>query len=1054
MAQMHENTLPSGLDALQPNIVLVIEISCGVVLLTILGILVLLFYRIVSKHRRLIADLEKRGIAFRNPPVAEVPTSKPGGWKRVLRKKKLNSGTIGPGWDSLTSIQSKPGENEVVGKSNSVPLFQQSVLAETSQSFLGRNVAIQCSPVGDFRTPRLSAIIESPLSGQTPKSPQLSTNEMQATMRMEKHETKVHAPMPTYPTLENSATICRVFSADQLQTSDHISDFSALDVGLKMNASVRRSSRSKSEAQITANPTSDTLSTQKTGHHLRPPHKRSISLCSQSASIAPKRPATSPARNNTTHKYGAALKFQIERIPSELSLTSFESIGSSILGRNNSPNGPRASNAKLKRGANHEWEKSLIPVSQQFRKQLSLTSHHRPQTSQASIRSNTARFSSDSITSACISPTISLNSHPNLNSPSTKDDTSNEILTGAPTSIVFPNKDGTKVPRLRTPQNDNRAKVHFNGSPVERNEPSHRMLGDTESTPTRQPSQSSSNQDGSSTHSSNGNPFQFETSPMMATKPQKPRQSALKGSPNARKGHRRQSCVRLALQPTILGPRMRTPSQSSIIDVDDYPPEMVPPLRLNSPIQALGRQGDIASVYPEAREGHGSNRADITPRTSPLALHPVRRSLASSEVSIPKFPSPCRAMRADIAPPPTFVFSRPSNEFITENLSNIPSIDVFAHPITPAQLGIIAKNHPISTENEIQPRLLFQELDAIEQPHSPEISIQSPATTPDQEAAFETVDTKFQAVLSSRQATGSVCSPPCSPKSLQGIAIPPNLSVSRVDEVIEDSPLDLTMSLCTESFSTTSDNTAAGATMDISNALSLKDIDTPNEAEDVQDGLEQKIQGPRIQPPKPIRDSVMKLRRMNSDVKPTFRADRRYLRLGREGSPTLTGEDSSPELFIWDTLNIESASGSERSTLCIPQIDRKSPLSAIEPSRLDPPQEVNESLDQQIQQATSTLREESAIRTSSVWEDGEKFWEVMASQADDEEKENWEMLGQRQPRRRSHMRKSAILNASIIAHTGKNAPRIAVANMERWQDVRYGKNSESLYDQDGFLKYS
>ncbi|KAF2646706.1 hypothetical protein P280DRAFT_464894 [Massarina eburnea CBS 473.64] len=51
--------------------------------------------------------------------------------------------------------------------------------------------------------------------------------------------------------------------------------------------------------------------------------------------------------------------------------------------------------------------------------------------------------------------------------------------------------------------------------------------------------------------------------------------------------------------------------------------------------------------------------------------------------------------------------------------------------------------------------------------------------------------------------------------------------------------------------------------------------------------------GPRVSPPRPLRSSIQKLRRMNSDAeKGEGRGERRYLRLGREDSIPLPGEES------------------------------------------------------------------------------------------------------------------------------------------------------------------
>ena len=111
------------------------------------------------------------------------------------------------------------------------------------------------------------------------------------------------------------------------------------------------------------------------------------------------------------------------------------------------------------------------------------------------------------------------------------------------------------VQKITTPtrrKSQRRSQVSASGSPAERTKkPVLRDISGnaTRTTPQRQRQVSISTM--GSGRSSNGNPFHWDCGPHTL-----PKHSALKGSPNARKGHRRQSCVRIStLTPQVLGPK-------------------------------------------------------------------------------------------------------------------------------------------------------------------------------------------------------------------------------------------------------------------------------------------------------------------------------------------------------------------------------------------------------------------------------------------------------------------------------------------------------------------
>lgn len=187
--------------------------------------------------------------------------------------------------------------------------------------------------------------------------------------------------------------------------------------------------------------------------------------------------------------------------------------------------------------------------------------------------------------------------------------------------------------------------------------------------------------------SSEGNPFQWD--PVTLQKP-----SALKGSPNARKGHRRNNCVRIStLTPQVLGPPPSRPGSPSITHRIDEE---------GADENGRARNGDLPFVTnrrpsrPASTLGVGQSlrvqtlRASLTPGSptaslwtafhdNELASQPsdsqlstssggfIARPLSavSSNLSIPSFPSPSRVTLAEVQrdqPVPEFSVSRQSLE--------------------------------------------------------------------------------------------------------------------------------------------------------------------------------------------------------------------------------------------------------------------------------------------------------------------------------------------------------------------------------------------------------
>jgi hypothetical protein len=170
------------------------------------------------------------------------------------------------------------------------------------------------------------------------------------------------------------------------------------------------------------------------------------------------------------------------------------------------------------------------------------------------------------------------------------------------------------------------------------------------------------------------------------------------------------------------------------------------------------------------------------------------------------------------------------------------------------------------------------------------------------------------------------------------------------------------------------------------------------------------LRGPRESPGQPLRTSIAKLRRLNSDAKKdgqdkAGRGERRYLRLGREDSIALPGDESfldelenddeeegedSESTFdeakgrhlVGDLLEdweeeatiLELTDADNRTLTATPTQnssteDRRSrETQANRDSRFSIPPNLAPSTPK------TNKDDPSVIRSSSIWEDGEKFW--------------------------------------------------------------------------------
>ncbi|KAM3417536.1 hypothetical protein BST61_g5773 [Cercospora zeina] len=198
--------------------------------------------------------------------------------------------------------------------------------------------------------------------------------------------------------------------------------------------------------------------------------------------------------------------------------------------------------------------------------------------------------------------------------------------------------------------------------------------------------------------SSNGNPFHWDNASVSSVT--LPKASALKGSPNARKGHRRQNCVRIStLTPQVLGPstsrrRSRSISPANLLQgvIEEREsaemqrprtePVLTPTEERQSFLLACGGRAPKASALELGDLRVQTLRASLTPSSPTLSnwntyqpnvperpLTPTTRQaskdsvysvasnqersasrLSNGSFSIPRFPSPAGKSRPTLAP--------------------------------------------------------------------------------------------------------------------------------------------------------------------------------------------------------------------------------------------------------------------------------------------------------------------------------------------------------------------------------------------------------------------
>jgi len=690
----------SSAATISPSVYLGLGIGVGGALLFAIIIVIVKIVRKRREHRSLIEvlEVEEAVQVARAQEVGEIPRS-----ATAVRRSTLNPLHARAGWDALSSSETIDEPSSAKRKRNSVGLPKK---IKNGRGFPLKRLS-----------KRLTAIMESPrdrvASSPAVKFPSGLQNEMIA-----EREAPPGQPSKAYTLRKVSDE--DVFLAPGSPKPNVLPSFAIRSPG-RYGAELAshgntKASRSRSVGALMV-PVPDLRGMAEAKLPDRPVmHARSISLGAPTSRPpscpVPPLPVIEPqsATNDPNVRQG----FCVSRRSSS---TSRDSTGSSVLvsspiltmhNQDKQLASPSVEDvvadddsASLKTVATKQWQKPKARPTLMNREESK---------SQASIRSNMARYSIETSSShrlSVISAESPEEKRNRLSIPqiATADQVS---ISRVSSSHSFGSYSG--VQKVVTPRKASRSSVSASGSPAERRKNNIlRDISGNSIAPSRQPSNATQD----SGRSSNGNPFQWD---LPLAKP-----SALKGSPNARKGHRRQNCVRIStLTPQILGPPPSRPTSPNIMHgieeepSDDQAGAEASHLRFVSN-QRLSRPASSASFVPNLRIQ--TLRASLTPSSptlsawnayqehglpslpdSQLSVSPAKRpgSDCSSAFTIPSFPSPIKATLSDIQlnqPVPQFCLSRPSADIAEDDSYSPFQLDMSSDHDIPSSPPLPASKH-------------------------------------------------------------------------------------------------------------------------------------------------------------------------------------------------------------------------------------------------------------------------------------------------------------------------------------------------------------------------
>ncbi|PVI00969.1 hypothetical protein DM02DRAFT_706875 [Periconia macrospinosa] len=579
MALFQRRSAP--VPGLSPTLVVAISTGFGVVLLSLIITLVCLLIRSIRKHKRLLADLEHRGVILAQQSASSssaknLTLTKP---RAVLKKHRILPFNLKTGWGALPSVETVHD----VGRTSATtmttpeePTTAPKVLAyyvppkpagfverpkRLSWPFSARRPSGRAMRMRKIRAPPLSTVIESPKP--SPLVPVLSAPDENGAVTEPRQS---HMRSTSDQSLLQRHPVFRGEGGSSLLRDDALRTGTQEPLRRSMTARpvskpevVTRANRSNSIADI---PVSDkgVLGQQQGQQQQRPPlHARSASLCSQASGNAPEGGLPPlPLQIALVKGTDVRRRSLLSRSPSRMSSSSFESADTTILTQSSPLTRGSAHGGGVRKVTKRDPRSSSVGVvTPRAVRNNTVVVHRKNHALQNSVKGSITRFSSATMSSSSTQQDRQLEFRHSLCSTS-------------PSSQTLERASSLMSRSIRTPKRRSVTSVTPYGSPEDKRKRSSVLQGvsGNHGIPARQLSQASTQ--ASSTRSSNGNPFQWDSAPMSsAGKP-----SNLKGSPLARKGHRRQNCVRLVIEPTVFGGRSRSASPAFMKDTihEESPP--------------------------------------------------------------------------------------------------------------------------------------------------------------------------------------------------------------------------------------------------------------------------------------------------------------------------------------------------------------------------------------------------------------------------------------------------------------------------------------------------
>lgn len=1040
-------------------------LGVGGALLVAFVALVVLTVRRRAKHKALleVLEVEEAVQGAHKHQVAEIP--RPAAALRCSTMVPLQSRA---GWDALVSddtIDDPEAAPKKVGRK------RLSVTIPTKLKQQGLPLA---------RLKRLTAIMESPKSKRS-NSPAVAvqepalTDEVTEVSVVAQHSSKAYTLREVH---EDDVYACSESPKLHVQPSFAIRSQSSHVLG---RAITKAPKVPRSQSIGTLIPIPDNAILGQTVRISRASiHARSISLggppTRPPSGPVPPLPVIEPHAVGTRYQAQSGLGITHSSSSSQASASSSVLVASPVVvqvGEQKSPSleevVAQGDNASIKNVTKSQWQNPLVvgprPATAASTK---LAAGLR---SQGSIRSNIARYSAEESSSKRVSATSMTSSNSleqALSEAQIKRTTSQRLDRISSNDALHRGTGGTSaIQKPTTPRRASRTSVSIFGSPAEPKRPSsssggNGVLRDISSTSiltnSKPPlSRGSSNATQDSGRSSDTNPFQWDNSKSpILSKP-----SALKGSPNARKGHKRQNTVRISLlTPQILGPPPSRPTSAGIMHGIEEEQEaggdgkeeasarpgtrFVSNQRLSRPLSAASSapslrlrplRASYAPSSPTLSTWTAYNEHDLPSQpsnsqlsvsqlsASPTARTGSRLSNRSSVFSIPAFPSPTKQL------PPTTRLSRPVPEFYLSR----PSTDIAEDDDDDEDIPPVSHPRCLDVEMPSSPPLPTSKVYEYDPAHPPwsTVDLAAPQSAHEYDPASPACD-DLQAERSSAFFPFATTSPdkrladdnasPGSKPSCHGgdmLSTPP-LSPELMSSAFEaffngrDAPPRAAEMLTSENASSIMAHLPMIQTVDfpgapvlsppessqqdfyavstshsdrkpsLSNPMRfqpLRPAPVPPRSSDVPSPLhisgKTSPRGPRSQPGNSVLKNAMALRRMNSEVDNTLEASResrRYARLGREASPLLPwmgnpefNDERAADMhgfFDFDFASGDAASGAEEheSTNALDDVDIL---------------EIERKLDGALYGFSAAREEElgSDPRTSSsVWEDGERFW--------------------------------------------------------------------------------